>query len=257
VNNIRLSEYRIGGDTDGNVGAEQITSNIDGINFVGALGNPMAAIGWTIAEAGDEVDLERMKDVGPASIRNDGKAVSPSDIPRVAVDEYRTGEGSALIQRAFAVEEAYGPKTVQLVVVGSGGNFLNEEQLSDVDVYFNGDRYSIPPKDGVLLLNTELTSVNYQPRSTDVTVTVYGSGITVTQIVKAISAYLDPLATDENGEYQHDFGGLLAVVMLDCAISDISSNIKNIVRTAPAADINLGPRQLPIPGTIVVTIVEA
>lgn len=257
VENIRLAEYRIGGDTDGNVGVDQITSNVDGVNYVGALGNPMEATGWTIREAGDEADLERMKDVGPASIRNDGKAVSPSDIPLVAVNEYRTSDGSALIERAYAVEEAYGPKTVQLVVVGNGGNFLSEEQLGNVDTYFNGDRYSVPPVVGVLLLNSELTTVNYDPRSVDVTVTVYGTGITVNQIVNAISAYLDPLATDENGDYVHDFGGLFAVVMLDCAISDISSGIKNIVRTSPAADINLGPRQLPIPGTINVTIVSA
>lgn len=258
VNNIRLTEYRIGGDVDGNVGADQITSNIDGVSYVGALGNPMGAIGWTIQEAGDEADLERMKDVGPASIRNYGKAVSPSDIPDVATGQYRTADGSAIIERAFAVEEAYGPKTVQLVVVGNGGNFLNDEQLSDVNTYFNGDRYSIPPVNGVLLLNSELTTVNYQPKVIDVTVTIYGSGITVNQVKNAISAYLAPLAKDaETGEYIHNFGGLFAVVMLDCAISDISNNIRNIVRTSPAADINLGPRQLPTAGAINVSIVEA
>lgn len=255
VNNIRLDSYRIGGDLDGNVGADQIVSNVSGINYVSAMGNPMAAIGWRIKEAGDAEDLERMKDDGPANIRNFEKAVSPPDIPRVAIEHYRTDEGSALVERGFAIEEAYGPKTIQLVTVGPGGAFLTAEQLTDVAEFFNGNRYSIPPVDGVLLLNSELGIVNYDPRPVDVTVTVYGQGLVATEIRNALIAYLSPLAEADDGTYRHNFGGLLAHVLLDCIVSDVSANIKNIVQTVPAADITLGPTQLPTAGNIVVNIV--
>lgn len=255
VDNLR-STYRVGGSVDGNVGANKITSNIDSISFVDAISNPMPAIGWTIKEGGDQIDLENTKEAGPASIRNQSKAVSPPDIPRVAVEEYRTEEGAALIARAFAIEEAYGPKTVELVVVGNGGQFLNTDQLQDIEDFYNGDKYTVPPIEGVLLLNSELTAVNYDPKAVDVDVTVIGKGITQQQVVNAIIAFLQPLSLNEDGTYAFKFGGRVATVMIDCAIKDISSNITNVHRTVPASDILLGSRQLPIPGTITVAIQE-
>jgi len=255
TDNIR-GTYRVGGDLDGNVGAGAITGNIDGIQYVAAVSNPMPALGWSVKEAGTDEDLERMKEVGPASIRNQEKATAPSDIPRVAKDEYRTEEGAKVVERAFAVEEAYGPKTVELVVVGPGGEFLTTGELDAIDTYFNGDKYSIPPVEGVLLMNTELTSVNYDPKEVDVTMQVIGKGITVGQIKNALQAWLNPLATKTSGEYQHEFGGKVAVVKLDTAVDNISENITNVIRTLPASDITLGPRQLPVPGTITVTVSE-
>jgi hypothetical protein len=253
--NIRIS-YRVGGDEDGNVGAGKITGNIDGIQFVSSVANPMPAVGWTIKEGGDEVDLERAKESGPASIRNNGKAVSPPDMPRVAVDEYRTEDGSALIERAFAIEEAYGPKTVELVVVGTGGEFLTAEQLDNLETFYNGDKYSIPPVEGVLILNHELTAVNYDPKVVDCTYLVIGKGITVEQIENALAAYLQPLAENEDGTYVHQFGGKVPTVMLDCAIKDISTSITNIHRTLPASDVTLGSRQLPNPGILTISVQE-
>lgn len=256
TDNIR-SSYRVGGDEDGNVGSGKITGNNNGIQFVSSVANPMPAVGWRIKEGGDEEDLERAKEAGPASIRNQGKAVSPSDMPRVAIEEYRTEDGSALVARAFAIEEAYGPKTVELVVVGIGGEFLSSEQLNDLEVFYNGDRYSIPPVDGVLLLNSELTAVNYDPKPVDCTYLVIGTGIVPAQIINALSAYLQPLATKDDGSYAHEFGGLVAAVMLDCVVRDVSTSITNIHRTLPATDVTLGSRQLPNPGVIIVTIQES
>jgi len=255
VDNVRLT-YRVGGEENGNVGSNMILDDIDGVSLLGAMGNPMTAIGWKVKDGGTEADLDRIKDDGPASIRNQGKAVTPDDTSRVAINEYVTENGSSLVARAFSVEEALGPKTIELVVVGTGGGFLTPEQIEDLEVFFNGDRYSIPEVEGVLLMNHLLTAVNYNPRPVDVTVNVIGTGLVIEQIDAAIREYLDPLAVDDEGNYIHDFGGELAVVKLDCAIDGISSNIKDIVRTVPATNVTFGPRQLPIPGTITVTITE-
>lgn len=255
--NIR-GTYRIGGDLDGNVGSDQITGNIDGVSFVAAVTNPRPAIGWTIKE-GDESDsagLERAKEAGPASIRNQGKAVTPADIPHVAINEYRTEEGAQLIERAFAEEELFGPKTVGLTVMGLGGEFLTAEQISDLEEFYNGNKYSIPPVEGVLLVNTQLTVVNYDPKLVNCTYTVVGTGITVDQIKNALAAYLQPNAKDKEGNYIHDFGGDVTVVKLDCAVNDISSTIKDVIRTLPVSNVGLAPSQLPNPGEIIVNIQE-
>lgn len=256
TDNIRANSYRIAADIDGNVGARTIKGNDTGIPYVQEVWNPMSAIGWSEKDGASETNLEQLKESGPASIRNQEKAVHPNDIARVVVDEYRTADGSKIVERAFVVEEAYGPKTVQLVVVGSGGSFLTAEQLADIDLYFNGDKYATPPVYGHLLLNHEVTTVNYTPRSIDVTVQVVGKGITVIQIQNAISAYMNPLTTNDDGSYAHLFGGRFAVVMLDCAIADVSTAITNVHRTVPSADVMLGPRELPAPGTLTVTVVE-
>jgi hypothetical protein len=255
TDNIR-STYRVGGDLDGNVGSGQITGLIDSIQFVSAMTNPMPANGWSIREGGDEQSLESAKESGPASIQNQSRAVSPWDAPRVAVDEYRDSSGSQVVERAYAREEAYGPKTIELVVVGVGGEFLNSEQLDDLEEFYNGDRYSTPEVEGVLLLNNELTAVNYDPNTVDCTYTVVGKGITAQQVVNALSAYLQPNVQKDDGSYVHQFGGRVAVVMLDCAIRDISDAITNVHRTLPASDILLGPTQLPNPGTLTIVVQE-
>lgn len=255
TNNIR-STYRIGGDLDGNVGADQITGNTSGIRFVAAVGNPRPATGWTLKEGGDETSLERAKDSGPASIRNQDKAVTPADIPRVAVNEYRTADGSALVARAFAIEEAYGPKTVGLVVVGNGGEFLTFEQLTDLDEWYNGDRYSIPPVEGVLLLNSMLTSENYDPKLVDAEYLVIAKGVAPEQIENALAAFLDPLATKTDGTYYHQFGGRVSTTFMDCAVKDVSTAITNVHRVSPTSDVTLGEKQLPNAGTIVINVQE-
>lgn len=257
TDNIRALVYRIGGELDGNVGFDEITEDQSGIPFSVFVTNPMAASGWKVKEGGTVEDLERVKDSGPASIRAE-KAIATSDIARLAVDEFTTSTGASPVARAFAVEEAFGPKTIQLIVVGTGGGFLTSEQLAELNLFFNGDQTAVPPVDGLVISGQEVTAVNYTPREVDVDVAVTGSGLTVNGLRQAIQNHIDPLETDADGNFVHQFGGLFAVVLLDCAIRDASGGgrITNIVRTTPAADIPLGPLELPIPGTIAVTIIE-
>lgn len=256
TNNVRSDSYRIGGDLDGNVGANTVTGNDGGISYVEELYNPMPAVGWSVADGVTEASLIRLKEEGPASIRNQERAVHWADAPRVAIDEYRNANGSQVVVRAFAIEEAYGPKTVQLVCVGVGGAFLSQEQLDGIALFFNGDKYSIPPVDPHLLFGYELTAVNYEPRTIDVTAQVIGKGITRQQVENEISIYLNALATNEVGEYIHQFGGRVATVGIDCAIKEITTSITNVHRTVPASDVLLGPKQLPAPGTLAIAVAE-
>jgi hypothetical protein len=257
TDNIRALEYRIGGDLDGNVGFDEITEDQAGIPFSAFVTNPMAASGWKVKEGGTVEDLERVKDDGPASIRAE-KAIATSDIARLAKDEFTTSTGASPVARAFAVEEAFGPKTAQLIVVGTAGGFLTVEQLEELNLFFNGDQFAVPPVDGLVVTGQEITASNYTPQEIDVDVTVTGSGLTVNGLRQAIMNYINPLATDDDGNFVHQFGGLFAVVLLDCAILNAAGagRIANIQRTTPAADTPLGPLELPVPGIITVNIVE-
>lgn len=259
TDNIKALLYRIGGDLDGNVGFDEIVDDLSGITFSSFVTNPMGATGWKEKEGGTPEDLERVKDAAPAEIRAD-KAIATSDIARIAVDEFVAADGSSPVARAFAIEEAFGVKTAQLTVVGSGGGFLTVEELAELDTFYNGDQFSIPPVDGIAITGQEITSVNYAPREIDVDVTVTGKGLTVNGLRNAITNHINPLAKDSEGNFIHKFGQVFAVVLLDCAIRDagIAQNgtVTNIVRTTPAADIALGPNELPVAGIILVAIVE-
>lgn len=249
------STYRVGGEEDGNVGINTITENISGIQYVGAIGNTMPVNGWSIKEAGDDEDLERMKVVGPASLSNNTKAVNTDDIERVAINEYTYNDAS-IVQRAVAVEEAYGLKTFKLLCVGNGGSFLTREQLDDIDEYFNGNKYSDPKIGKKLIANHELTSVNYSPREIDVTAHVVGKGITTSQVRSVLTSYLNPLATNDDGEYLHNFGGEISESLIDCAIGEISDDITDIQKTIPASNVSLGNNELPTVGTLTITVAE-
>lgn len=252
---VRLT-YRIGGEENGNVGVNQVTENISSISFVGSMGNPVSGVGWTIKEAGDETDLRRMKRDGPASIRNREIGAKSEDIERLAINNY-TYNGSNIIARAFVTEEEYGPKTWGMTLVGTGGNFLTVTQLEDVEEYFNGNKYSIPPVEGKLIYNHEVTTNNYTTSEIDVTVHVIGTGITRTQIVNALTTYLDPLAQDEDGNWKHSPGGYIADEMIVVEIGKISSKIKQINLTLPSGNTSLGVHELPAPGTFTVTVSES
>lgn len=256
TNNIRASSYRVGGEIDGNVGANTITGNDGGIPYTELITNTMAASGWTEADGVTETSLAKLKERGPASIRNQARVVHWADAPRVAIDEYRDDNGSQIVVRAFAVEEVYGPKTIQLICVGPGGSFLSQEQLNEISLFFNGDRYAVPPVEPHLLFGYELTAVNYETKPIDVTAQVIGKGVTKQQVENEITTYLNALKTNELGEYVHQFGGRVPVVGIDCAIKNISPNITNVHRVTPSDDVPLGAKQLPAPGTLIITVAE-
>ena len=87
-------------------------------------------------------------------------------------------------------------------------------------------------------------------------VQVIGKGITKQQIENELTVYLNALATNDLGEYIHQFGGRVPTVGIDCIIKEMANGITNVHRTIPSSDVLLGPKQLPTPGTLTVTVAE-
>ena len=61
--------------------------------------------------------MAELKILGPASLRTLGKAITPSDIETLAVQFTSPTTGSSVVSRAKAIEETYGVKTIELLVV--------------------------------------------------------------------------------------------------------------------------------------------
>ena len=254
VNNIIASEYRVGGDEDGNIPANTLTINRGGLAYVNSVTNPRAGLGWKVKEGGTDADMARVKLAGPASVRVLGRAVATGDAESLAAD-FQMADGTSPVVRAYEIEEAYGPKTVQVVVVGAGGTYLTVDQLAAFALYLNGDKATVPPTRGVGHSNTEYTVVNYMRKLVDVTVTAYGGNKTL--IENAISAGLNPLKLKADAvSYQWDFGSEVPQSVLIDTIHDVSGTIRKVLMSLPTSvGVVLGLLELPYPGTIAVTVV--
>jgi hypothetical protein len=251
VDNIK-AVYRIGADQDGNAGSRTITINQAGISFVDEIYNPRQATGYAIKEGADETSLQKAKIEGPASLRTLGKAITPADIATLAKD-FTSSAGAKPIIRAKAIEETFGIKTIELLVVGTGGALLNESTREEVDTYFNGDLSE--DTDGILLTNHEVTTVNYTPKEVDVTVEVQGGN--EESIKNAIIGLLSPDALYDDGvTFRWAFGDTIPVSLIIAAIHETGpTNVKNVNLTVPAADIVLENRELPTIGNLSVTVI--
>lgn len=252
VNNI-AAYYRIGGDLDGNIPAGSLTQNAAGLAYVGSITNPRPGTGWKVKDGGTDEDLARVKIAGPASLRTLGRAVAIQDVESIATD-YITSEGSRPVARAYAMEEVYGPKTLEVICVGQGGNYLLDTQLAAFQEYLNGDPTAVPPLRGVLHANTQATVVNYRRHVINVVATVYGG--VKTEIENAITALLSPLKLKTDGaSYQWDFGGEVPMSVIIDAIHNVSDVIRKVTLVSPAADVSLDRRELPYPGTLSITVI--
>lgn len=244
VNNISAS-YRTMDDIDGNVGANTITVNRSGVNFLSTLSNPRAASGYAIREGSTVEDLARLKVSGPASLRVRQRAVSTQDT-EVMATEFKADDGSKPVARALAIEESFGPKTVEVVVVGQGGNPVDASKLSDVSDFFNGTDNN----DGVIVLNHQAIVTNFTQHQITITMTLTDGN--ATSVVTALTALLNPLAKKSDGTYTWSFGGQVTRARLFQVIMDTSPPPTNCQISSPAADINLGTRELPVKGTITI-----
>ena len=254
VDNIRAT-YRIfsgGAANDGNVGARTITVNKAGIAFINRVFNPRAATGFQPKEGSTQEDLARLKIAGPATLRVRNRAITPDDYEFLST-EFTTDAGSKLVTRALALEETFGIKTIENIVVGSGGALLTQTQLDDLSKFFNGSK----PDNikGVGLTNHEATSVNYTPRVIDVVATVQGG--TAAVIENALAALLNPEAKFDDGvTFRWDFDDLVPIAILNSEIINTDpQNIKNVTITTPAADVDLAAKELPLAGTLTIIIV--
>lgn len=261
-----VATYRIGGDVSGNVGPLAIAQDRSA-NRIGNVRNPRAGAGWTELEGSTEESLSRTRIAAPASLRALGRAVTPDDCAALA-QVFRDADGAAVAIRAAAIEEGAGPKTVQLLLVGTGGTAPTPAQRAEVEAYFNGETIGLQRVGGVAPANTTIQADAFVGVPIDVTATVevlatYSAGASA-RIEAALTAALAPdaraLVLDETGvwvesqDYRWPFGGTVSRAQLVTAIVTAIAGVANVTLTDPAADVPLNPDELPIPGTINVSV---
>jgi hypothetical protein len=255
VGNVSAT-YRYGGDTDGNVGANTITSDKTGLTYINKLWNPRPAAGWDEAQGSTEESLERAKIAGPASLRIVTVALGPSDVEQLAI-AFKDNSGAKPYSRAKAIEEGFGPKTIELVVVAKGGEQASATQLSELSEYFNGNPYAHPVIPKHIVSNQEATAINYTPKVIDITATVYGN-VTQEAVENALQQIIQPEALkDDEVSYEWDFGGEVPTSRISHEIFNTNDGITRVDLIAPVANTPLLTRELPVLGTVTLTIVES
>ena len=250
-------EYRVDANLDGNAGANKITVDKTGLTFVNKVYNPRQASGWSSAEGSTLESLERAKIAGPASLRAKEVAISPDDLITLT-KSFVASDGTSPFARATYFEEGFGPKTVMIVVVGSGGATVSQAILDELDLYFNGDKYATPPVPKRFVANQEATSVNYSPKAIAVTAVVKApSTVSAAAIISRLNLVLQPEALKDDGvTYEWDFGGQVPVSRLIHEIFETDDAIEDMDITIPAADVVLNPTELPVVGTLSITVVD-
>ena len=249
-------DYRTNAEINGNVGAGTIVNNRSANQLITSVTNPRPASGWKVREGTTPASLANAKIEGPASLRTLKRALTRNDITDV-VKLFTTSDGASPVVRAYASEEAFGAKTVGVYVVGTGGGVVATETLSDIQEFLNGSLLEdINP---TIVLNTEATVANYIPRTIDVVATVLGGN--ETKIKAAIEAFISPVAQTPDGVYWHEFGDKL---YLEAVIAEVFQaddgavrNVSSLTLNGGTTDINLNSFELPVLGSLSVTVTAA
>ena len=249
VDNIRAT-YRSMDELDGNVGALEIDQNQSGSSFVSNVWNPRPAVGYQPREGSTPEDLERSKALGVASVRTGWTASSPEEIETLTL-AYQDDTGARPFVRAYAIEEAYGPKTIGVVVVGAGGGAATQDQLDDLELYFNGNReFNLY---GVLVSNHQVVAENWIPQVVNITATVYGGNKESVETI--LTSLITPIAVDDDGDWVWEFGGEVPTSRIIAEIFKSTPTPRKVDLTVPASDISLGQKELPSAGVFSITIV--
>ncbi len=251
IDNIRAI-YRIGADIDGNVGANTVTVNKSAISFVNRVFNPRQAIGYNVKEGSTPEDFARIKIEGPATVRTRNQAIVRTDFEELAT-KFIASTGSRIVARGLAIEETFGVKTIELVVVGPGGALLTEAQREELRDFFNGNKpKGIKP---TILSNHEVTVVNYTPRIINIDAIVTGGNAET--IKNAVSALLNPEATFNDGVTKRwAFASEIPRSTIIAEITNVDPiNIKKVILNLPATDIQLTTRELPLAGNINIVVI--
>lgn len=252
--------YRYGVQENGNVGANTIVVDKSGLGFARSLWNPRPAIGWQEAQAASEASLELAKIEGPASLRIVEVALGPADVETLTRNYVDPDTGAKPFSRSKVVEAAFGPKTMEDIVVAAGGAAASAELLDKLDTYLNGDPLAHPPVKKKLIGNQQVTSTNFSPRVIGVRATVYGAA-SVEAIEDSLAALLQPETRKEDGvTFEWEFGG---DVFLSRVSHEIFAADENVTRVEDlelhdgtswvSANVPLGARELPTAGSITIT----
>lgn len=247
VDNLK-AEYHIGAKDNGNVGANSIVVNTAGIAQLTNIRNPQAATGWAVEEGATDESLEKIKILAPQTLRTLSRAVARQDLETLALN-WTAADGSKPVVRAKAIEEEYGIKTVGLYVVGAYGYAIDDDYLTELEEYFNGE-------DGILIVNHEATVKNYVAKTINVSAIVYGGA--QSDVENALEELIRPDALKENGvDFQWTFGGEVPLSKAYAAIHEVAgvTKVTNLKLNGSAVDIDLAPDELPKAGTFSITIV--
>lgn len=261
--------YWIGGDTSGNVGVRSITRDRSGNSKLKNVRNPRAASGWTEQQASTEAGLALAKETIPANLRTNERAVTIEDHETLAV-AFRDDTGAQLVARALAVEEGAGPKTVLMYGVGPGGVALTASAIDSLETYYNGETVGVQKVGGVAMANTEVSWVSYTPVQVDVTATIsvlaaYADGAQAkveTALQNVLRALAMRILLDDAGvwyestAFQWEWEGTVEPAILLARIATAVNGVVAITMSDPAAPITLAAGELPVPGTIAITITE-
>lgn len=250
-------DYRFNAEEIGNVGADTIVVDKTGLSYVNGLHNPRQAGGWAEAEGASAESLERAKLAGPATLRVKEVALNGDDAI-VLVKSFVASDGTKPFSRATYIEEGFGPKTIELILVGSGGVVPTSEHLREIELYFNGDKYAVPPVRSHFVGNQKVYAVAFDPFVVDLDVTVEApEGVTEAQIKNGIVQVVQPEALKSDGvTYEWNFGGRVPLSRIEHEVFKVDDQITDVDATSPPADMVLTKRQLPVAGTINVTIVQ-
>ena len=247
------AEYRHNAELDGNVGSDTVTSDKTGLIYTNKIWNPRSASGWSASQGSTDQGIAQAKIEGPASLRIKEVALNADDAASLAVS-YIDDDGLSPFTRATAFEGTYGPKTIELVVTAAGGALASSEQIQGVEDYFNGDRTSTPPKPKRIVANQELSATNYSQKTIDVTATVYGN-VSEEAVENALIALLQPEAVEPDGvTWTWKYGGEVTKSRLNHEIFGIDNSIWKVL--IDESDVELATRELPIAGSITVTVIE-
>lgn len=251
-----VADYRYGAEESGNVGARTIIVDKTGLTFVNKVYNPRQATGWAQAQAATRATLEMAKEEGPASLRVRGVAISPEDLEILATS-YVDSTGVSPFARARAIEEGFGPKTIETVVVARGGGLASTPQLAEFSNYVNGDKYATPPLPKRIVANQQAVPVNFQQRAIDIDVIVEApAGVTYQQVTNQLSAVIQPEAKAADGvTWLWEFGAEIPTSRIVHEIFTVDSRITKVKLNTPAANTQLARRELPVAGRLTVLVV--
>jgi hypothetical protein len=236
--------YRVGAQDDGNIAHSILTVNRDGVGVFREVTNPRAGEFWVEADWDSIESMEKVKQTGPYNLRTMSRAVTPRDA-EILASSYVSPTGVRPVARARAYEEAFGPKTLEIVVAGQGGAALSQDSRTTLEEFFNGGEIY----EGILVLNHEVTVRNYTPRQLALTMEVVANSIiTEAMVIQTLSYILSPTATESDGvTYVWQFGQEVPLSRINSEIFKISpGNIFKVTITSPSDDIGMSANELPI-----------
>lgn len=253
TNNV-VVEYRVGGGEDGNVGAGKIRVNRSGLSRIKAPTNPRPASGWTQQEGASDDTLAKLKRDAVASLRTLERAVSLSDVETLAVKWRYDVTKQIPFSRARAIQNGFGLKTVKLVTVPTGAGTSSPTVRAALDAYFNGNLHTGGDEPGVMVANTEVTSVDYTQKVINVAVVVTGGNKEA--IETAISGLIHPESLQTDGiTYRWSFGATVTLSKLNNTVFGSDPDIEDVAISSPASDTILADDELPILGTLSVVVI--